>query len=208
MEIREPKKRDKSRKHNLILNAATEVFTKKGFDAASMDEIAEFAGISKRTIYNHFQSKERLFQEMVARFLSKREAIKPLEYERDRSLESQLRDFAKAELFLIDDPIRRSLSRLLTSVFLMNPEFGKATRGQYAPHRGFIRWITDAQADGKLREGDPALAARIFYGLVEGCLTWGALMSDGESLAGSEPLLSEIITVFLARYGTDSRETH
>jgi len=133
--------------------------------------------------------------------LAERETIKPLEYSRSRSLESQLREFARAELFLIDDPVWRGLSKLLTSVFLMDPTFGKATRGQYAPHRGFILWLSAAEADGRIRAPAPELAALTFYGLVEGCLTWGALMSDGESLRGAEPILDEIIAVFLARYG-------
>ena len=157
METQEPKKRDTSRKHRIILDTAIETFTKKGFEAASMDEIAERAGVSKRTIYNHFQSKERLFQEIVARFLAEREKKKPVKYSPRESLETQLREFAMAELYLIDDPVRRGLSRLLTSVFLINADFGKATRGQHAPHKGFIGWFREAQADGRIRPGDPVV---------------------------------------------------
>ena len=56
-------------------------------------------------------------------------------------LEEQLREFADAELYLIDDPTRRGLSKLLTATFLMDIEFGKATRGQYQPHADFIDWM-------------------------------------------------------------------
>ncbi len=44
-----------------IINAARMTFLARGFDAASMDQIALTAGVSKRTVYNRFRSKEELF---------------------------------------------------------------------------------------------------------------------------------------------------
>ncbi len=197
----ERKKRDTSKKHRWILDKAVEVFIKKGFAAASMDEIADTAGVSKRTIYNHFQSKENLFQEIVALFLADSDRIKPGQYSEDLSLEEQLLSFARAEMYLIDDPLRRGLSRLLTSVFLMDTDLGIATRGRYSPHQALITWLESAREEGRLAIPSPPLAARIFYGLVEGCITWGAMISDGKNMDGIDPLLDEIIAVFLARYG-------
>jgi Transcriptional regulator len=194
------KKRDTSRKRQIILEGAIRVFIKKGFDASSMDEVAEVAGVSKRTVYNHFQSKESLFQAIVADFLNQRDEIKPIKYSKDLSLSEQLRGFAEAELYLINDPIRRGLSKLLTSVFLMNTDYGKEIRSQYVPHEAFIMWLNSAKKDEKLSFQSPELVARIFYGMVEGCLTWSALFTDGESLKYTTSLLNEIITTFLSRY--------
>lgn len=194
------KKRDTSLKRKVILEGAIKVFTKTGFHASNMDHIAEVAGVSKRTIYNHFPSKEILFQEIVADFLRQRDEIKPIRYLSALSLEEQLKEFAKAELFLINDPVRRGLSKLFTSVFLMDIDFGRKTRSQYEPHRAFIIWLNSAKEDQKLYFQSPELAARVFYGLVEGCLTYPALFTDGESLKNIEPLLNEIIHAFLACY--------
>lgn len=44
-----------------IVDAARQAFLARGFDAASMDQIALAAGVSKRTVYNRFRSKEELF---------------------------------------------------------------------------------------------------------------------------------------------------
>ena len=165
-----------------------------------MDRIAEVARVSKRTVYNHFQSKETLFQAIVAEFLKEREMIKPVEYSRELSLHEQLKEFARAELYLIDDPIRRGLSKLLTATFLINSEFGKATHNQYQPHSALITWLNAAKADKMIDFESSVLTARVFYGMVEGCLTWPALMSDGESLKHMESILDEMIQVFLSRY--------
>jgi len=194
------KKRDTSLKRKAILEGAIKVFTKNGFEASSMDHIAEVAGVSKRTIYNHFPNKELLFQEIVADFLKQRDERKPIKYESTRSLEDQLKEFAKAELYLINDPIRRGLSKLFTSVFLMDIDFSKRTRSKYEPHRAFIIWLNSAKDDQKLNFQSPELAARVFYGMVEGCLTYPGLFSDGESLKNIDPLLNEIISTFLASY--------
>jgi TetR/AcrR family transcriptional regulator of autoinduction and epiphytic fitness len=198
--LKERKKRDISKKREAILNGATEVFIEYGFEVASMDKIAEVANVSKRTIYNHFPSKEVLFQAIVAEFLKQSYELKPICYSNELPLYEQLREFANAELYLIDDPVRRGLSKLLTATFLMDIEFGKATRGQYKPHADFIAWLNDAKADGRIDFESPEIVARMFYGMIEGCLTWGALFSDGENLKAAEPVLEEIIRVFLACY--------
>lgn len=195
------KKRDTSQKRKMILEGAVRVFTEKGFEASSMDRIAEVADVSKRTVYNHFQSKESLFQAIVEDFLQARDNIKPIEYSKELSLKEQLRKFAEAELYLINDPVRRGLSKLLTSVFLMNVAFGTETRSHFEPHKAFIIWLNEAKEDHKLCFQSPELTARIFYGMVEGCLTWGALFTDGASLKHADDLLDEIILTFLSRYG-------
>lgn len=198
--VKRRKKRDTTRKRQIILDGAIKVFTENGFDTSSMDKIAEVAGVSKRTIYNHFKSKENLFQAIVADFLEQRDEIKPIEYSNNVSLKEQLQKFAEAELYLINDPVRRGLSKLLTSVFLMDIDFGEATRTQYEPHKGLILWLNSAKDDHKLSFQSPELAAQIFYGMVEGCLTWSALFTDGGSLEYADCLLDEIISTFLSRY--------
>lgn len=52
------------RPHQLI-DAALEVFSEHGFNAAKLDEIARRAGVSKGTIYLYFPSKEELFKAVV-----------------------------------------------------------------------------------------------------------------------------------------------
>lgn len=54
-----------SAKRQQILAGATEVFMAKGFDAASMGEIARVAGVSKGTLYVYFEDKEKLFEAIV-----------------------------------------------------------------------------------------------------------------------------------------------
>ena len=57
--------RRRAAKRALILTAATEVFFEDGYGRASMDKVLAKIGGSKRTLYNHFRSKEELFAAIV-----------------------------------------------------------------------------------------------------------------------------------------------
>lgn len=52
-------------KREKVFNAAKELFSRFGFRKTSVDEIAELAGISKRTLYQVFASKEKVLAELV-----------------------------------------------------------------------------------------------------------------------------------------------
>jgi AcrR family transcriptional regulator len=55
-----PKPVDKDRKRREIAAAAMDVFSRSGFEASSMRQVAEHAGVGKGTIYEYFRSKEDL----------------------------------------------------------------------------------------------------------------------------------------------------
>lgn len=56
----------KARTRALLLDAAAEVFARKGFTGASVDDIAESAGFSVGALYSNFASKEELFVELLS----------------------------------------------------------------------------------------------------------------------------------------------
>lgn len=200
----EEKKRDKSKKRTTILEGAIDVFIAMGYDLASMDKIAETAGVSKRTVYNHFGSKENLFQVIVNNFLDQRQELKTIVYDPLKSLEEQLLEFAYAEIFLIDSPRRLGLSRFLTMTFLKDINYAKETVLKYPPStRMFLDWLKEAENDGKINSENLFLTARVFYSLVEGAITWPALFTEDVTHLQYEPMLDEIIKTFMSRYGNN-----
>jgi AcrR family transcriptional regulator len=50
-----------------VLDAAVAIFAERGFHDASMDEIAERAGVSKPILYTHFESKDGLYEAILRR---------------------------------------------------------------------------------------------------------------------------------------------
>ena len=63
VELRPP---DAGPKARAILDAAGALFLDEGYPAVSMDAVARRAGVSKATLYAHFESKEALFAAIVA----------------------------------------------------------------------------------------------------------------------------------------------
>ncbi|MGB3860938.1 MAG: TetR/AcrR family transcriptional regulator [Candidatus Aminicenantaceae bacterium] len=65
-DLRKERKRHRERENKqFILNAAENVFAKKGFALATMDDIAEAAQFSKATLYRYFKSKQEMFMEII-----------------------------------------------------------------------------------------------------------------------------------------------
>ena len=194
-------KRDTSQKRETILNAAVQVFIEEGFDNASMDRIAERANASKRTVYNHFASKDTLIHAVISKFMGEQQALKQIPFNPKRRLEDQLSDFADAVLFTVNTPTYLGFSRILNAMFIREPEKTVAARAEFAPLEDELeRWIRDAVAARQLEVPDPALATKVFYGMIEGTLSYPALSGcvDPETV---EPLKRELIATFLCRYG-------
>jgi len=202
------KERDKSKKRTAILKGAEDVFIQYGYELASMDSIAETAGVSKRTVYNHFGSKENLFEVIVDELLAERQTLKTIQYDSNRSLQEQLAAFAESEIYLIDSPRRLELSRFLTITFLKDLEFQRKTVSKYPPvYNMFFEWLKEAQKDGAIQTDDIVTTARVFYALVIGAITWPALFTEGINKQTIKPMLDEIIDVFLSKYGASGESS-
>lgn len=65
--------RDKTETHNKIMPAAMEVFLEKGYEKATMREIAAKAGITAAGLYRHFPDKEAMFSALVEPAMEKLE---------------------------------------------------------------------------------------------------------------------------------------
>jgi len=195
------KERDKSKKRAIILDGAVDVFIDMGYELASMDKIAETAGVSKRTIYNHFGSKDHLFQVIVEDFLAQRQTLKTIKYDTKKTLQEQLLAFINAEIFLIDSPKRLGLSRSMTITFLSDLEYARETVSKYPPvFSMFLDWLKEAEEDGKIKTDNLLLAARLFNSLIIGALTWPPLFSNNINKQAMNPMIDEVINVFMARY--------
>jgi AcrR family transcriptional regulator len=60
--------RRRQRTRDVLIDAASEVFARRGYEGASLEEIAETAGFTRGAIYKHFGNKEELFLAVNDRF--------------------------------------------------------------------------------------------------------------------------------------------
>lgn len=88
-------------KNSAILQAAGELFMVGGFERTSMDEVARRAGVSKQTVYSHFQNKERLFSACIRQTVADYFPADPIAWSADRSAAETLRMIGRQYLRLI-----------------------------------------------------------------------------------------------------------
>lgn len=194
-----------SAKRETILDAATAAFRDEGYESASMDRIAELAGASKRTVYNHFGSKEALFQAVVARLFDEAVALKQVAWDPDRPLEDQLAEFARAKTLLSEDEASLSLTRVVLGVFIKQPELVQEVMSRAAEDEStLVTWLRQADKAGRLSVPDPELAANMFWAIAGGALFWPQLLEGPMDSNTRDVLTREVVQTFLARYRSAS----
>src|ERR1700751_5101067 len=85
----------RGRSREAIVDAAQGLFLRRGFGSVSMDELADAAGLARRTLYNQFASKEEIFREMLLRVSRQLESALPPGIETQGEVEEVLRLIAR-----------------------------------------------------------------------------------------------------------------
>ncbi len=156
---------DYRREH--LIDAAEDVFLDKGYHAATMNDIAARAGMSKKTVYQVFPSKEVLF----GAWMGDRLAVLRVPIEPDgRDPEDVLVDLlVKMALFLLS-PRHIAMTRLLVAEGQRSPEIGRALQSLgLGRGDGTLEKYLASQADcGVLRLDNPLETASMLFGCAIG----------------------------------------
>ena len=122
-------------KRRQIIDGARAIFLEQGFDAASMNDIARAAGVSKGTLYVYFQNKEQLFQAICSEECrSQAEDLFNFDQD-DTDVEATLTRIGIDFVTLICHPERASAARTIIAIAERMPEIGR-TYYETGPARG------------------------------------------------------------------------
>lgn len=157
-----------SREH--VLDAAEEVFSRKGFHDATIKEIAEEAEFSVGAVYSFFENKDDLFLSVIERRGGELvPAMRDL-LEGDGSPLDQLHALADLQIgFFREHPqfSRLYLQATGSPLFHVKASLGKvAQKGYETAMRLQASLFERGQADGIFVEGDPGVLAEIFSGII------------------------------------------
>jgi AcrR family transcriptional regulator len=197
-------------KRRSILEAATDLFLEQGFLGTSMDGVAARAAVSKRTVYNQFESKEALFFAIVEHMTSEASDRVQMAMQEPATIDDvaeQLRGHAERLLTIALVPRLLQLRRLVIGEAVRFPQLGKALY-EGGPGRAIAglagalgRWADR----GLLAIDDPLVAATQFNWLVMGEPTNRAMFfGDAEPMPAARRAahIAAALRVFLAAYGT------
>jgi TetR/AcrR family transcriptional regulator of autoinduction and epiphytic fitness len=190
-------------KREAIVEAAMYAFKEFGVQATSMDKLAEIAHVSKRTVYNHFATKEILVMHLVSDLWQKSLAQIDISYNANETLDGQLFQLIMAEVELVTQQDYIDLSRVAMGYLFYSPEvLQKEIEKITCQETAMQRWLKAAVADKKLIIKDIDFAYTQLHNLVKGSCFWPLLFKIQPPLTATEKqhIVTETIEMFLLRY--------
>ena len=159
-----------------ILDKALELFSEKGYDAVGVAEIAKAVGIKAPSLYNHFASKQAIFDALVENTTTRYEKdtdaidIHVQDVRQDVATFSQITEDALAEkvrqlfLYTLHDNTIRQFRKMMTLEQFRAPELAAYYSQRYvdrvvAYHAALFRTLI---ARGELQNQDPDTLAIMY----------------------------------------------
>ena len=181
-----------------IVQAAMHVFSRNGFSGSTTRKIAERAGISEATIYNHFRSKKDLYAAIIDEKLQEGEPLYyPLVAMKDK-------DEPRVFGAIVSNYLRRhSEDTTFLRLLLFSALEGNELAAMFiaGPVRKFFEFLAEyirkRTAEGAFREVNPEVAARSLLGMIHYFVLLREILED-EPLQSVNPTeaVEAIVNIF------------
>ncbi len=174
-----------------ILEAAIDLFSRKGYEAVSMQDIASAVGIRKSSIYSHFKGKDEILQHILSFFMS--ELTKAGTKDEAALIETYLATLGPAGLMAAADkqfedrlqaPRLRKVWRMIAMEVYRNAMIRSFFEREMLdkPARFWEKAFRAMMDRGMIRRTDPAILAREYYAFhVYTYVRYLLLFSDNEA---------------------------
>lgn len=177
-----------------IRAAALQVLLEHG-EAATINAVAQVAGLSRKSVYARYSNKTELFLDVIRELLA---GVDGLEYDTDGSIEQRLEQYVLAALNVISQPQSLAIQRLLT----LDPAYIAALRAEmlgatrkifYDPLQALLRHAADT---GELAIDDLDATTRAIIRLIfaESAALGGHAASTASSHEGYAQFLTRLVT--------------
>ena len=158
----------KPERRQQILLVARDVFAKRGYHTAKIEDIVAAAGVARGTFYLYFQDKRAIFEEIVDRTIARLGmSIVRVDVDATRSVADQVRDQIRRIMrILLED--RATTKILLSDALGVDPAFDRKLLSFYDEMSTQLESsLKDGQALGIVREGDVRLMSWLTMGALK-----------------------------------------
>ena len=155
-------------KRQAILESATQLFLELGYEGSSMDKIAKLAGVSKLTVYNHFQDKAHLFTAAIELACEQRMPKHLFEIKSNDDVYEVLYAMGCHFLTALYSPEAIKLTLLMSSLVQQNPELIQMffEAGPKRTHQNIEDLFNQIKVLNLLKIEDSQEAAQLFISLL------------------------------------------
>lgn len=177
------KKKITIRRQGQILKAGMEVFSRKGFAAATIPEIAKAAGVAAGTIYLYYPSKRELFIAVIKNLIITTPLLNLIDKIPQGNIDTIFRHILRERFDLIKNPAFAQIPSLIGEI-QRDPDLKALWLKEFLhPFLGRIEMgYRTMSTSGKLRRTEPAVMVRVIGGLFIGFLMLKLVESDTSPL--------------------------
>lgn len=182
-----------------LLKAALSVFSAKGYAAATLDDVAKAANVTRGAIYWHFKSKADLYNTLVQEFSERGAAVvQQAIAEGGTLIEILLRVFVRQCALIEEDKEARAVMELALFKTALEPELQPGRKKQLEAGTALVAGLTDAMrqgiSQGILRSDmEPADMARAFLAFENGAIQLWLASPKSFSLKASAESFADIL---------------
>jgi TetR/AcrR family transcriptional regulator, acrAB operon repressor len=188
-----------------LLKTALAVFSAKGYAAATLDDVAKAANVTRGAIYWHFKSKADLYNTLVQEFSARGAGlVQQAVSEGGTLIEILRRIFVRVCTMVEEDKEMRAVMELTLFKTGLDPELQAGRKKQIEAGNALLKGITEAMgqgvAQGVLRDDiDPADMARAFIAFENGAAQLWLLSPRSFSLKASAESFADILAAGLQK---------
>ncbi len=191
------REREKTRKRDEILFAAHGVFAEKGYEHATVDEIAQRAEFSKGALYSYFQNKEEIFVATLEESFADMERMVASAFDNQLPVREKFRLFTK-ELFTYFEEHADVLTILVKEEMQMKMKTLCEFRERYLDRRenGITKMaapLSEAMMKGGVREMDAVTLVEAYRNMVFGFILLHRFRKEPRSLLDE---VDTLVTIF------------
>jgi AcrR family transcriptional regulator len=188
-----------------IVRSALGLFARQGFDGTTTRRLAQAAGVSEALLFKHFPNKEALYRAILEFKIQDAESALPLDGTLDRLSDEEF--FLKIATTIMrrvdaDDAFCRLMIRSALDGHDLARQFHQARGGRMLTL--MAKRLKDRYRRMGIRDGvDPALAARMFNGMILASMMQRRIFNDEVIMRTPiEPLARALVRVFLGGIGS------
>lgn len=150
---------------NAIFKSALSVFSKNGYDGATMDEIATSAKVAKGTLYYHFKSKEEIFKYVISEGMNIIKEEMENEADKQNNPASKLKAICRVQIGMIYR--NREFIKVLMSQLWGQESRQLELRNVIGEYIEIIeKYLKDAMEKGYIKKGETKFMSYTFFGLL------------------------------------------
>jgi len=188
-----------------IIAGAAEIFTRDGYEGASMAQIAQAARVSKGTLYNYFPGKDALFAAFVKDNCGRlmQEIFDGMRD--DAAVADELARIGRTMLKMVISPRALTMFRVVVMEAQKFPELARTfvESGPDILVSSMAAWIGRRIDAGELAADDPHFAAEQFFALIQSRIVLRTRIDAAFSASAGDIdyVVGGAVRVFLAYYG-------